>query len=153
MGEPGEVGRVRPDTDWATTFAQARVEDEVILAARFGPNAPGRGAWSSLEAFGQRQVLKAQGRHHGERLVVALTAWQIHGLSLSMTGRVAEHLIWDRSSACVVEVARRPGVTAPRTALFIGSPCRHQAIEVVEQGDGRLTDALLAGSRARSVAR
>jgi hypothetical protein len=125
----------------------------VLVAAPAGPNAPGRSEWSSLEAFGQRQILKSQGRHHGERLVVALTTWQIHALSLSMTGRVVEHLTWDRSTARIVEVPLRPGVTRPGTALFIGSPSRHPAIEVVEHGDGRLTDALLAGLAVPSGAR
>jgi hypothetical protein len=105
-----------------------------------------------LDAFGQRQILKAQGRHHGERLVVALTAWQVHALAISMTGRVVEHLIWDRSTARIIEVPLRPGVTRPGTALFIGSPSRYQAIEVVEHGDGRLSAALLARPPMASVA-
>ena len=108
---------------------------------------------SSLEAFGQRQILKAQGRHHGERLVVALTGWQIHALALSLTGRVAEHLVWNRATAIVRQVPLRPGVSSAGTALFIGSPSRHQAVEVVEHGDGAMSEALLAGRLARSGSR
>jgi hypothetical protein len=153
MGVSGEVGRARPDTEWLAPFAQARVDDEIIAAALFRPNVPGRWACSSLEAFGQRQILKAQGRHHGERLVLALTSWQIHGLALSMTGHVAEHLVWNRATALVLEVPLRPGVSSPGTALFIGSPSRHQAVEVVEHGDGSMSATLLAGRLARSGSR
>jgi hypothetical protein len=153
MGESGDVRRDRPDTEWATAFAQARVDDEVVVAALCGPNAPGRWEFSSFEAFGQRQILKAQGRHHGERLVIALTAWQIHALSLSITGRVVEHLTWDRATACIVEVPLRAGVSVPGTAMFIGSTTRHQAIEVIEHGDGRLLTALLAGGHAHAGSR
>ena len=70
-----------------------------------------------------------------------------------MTGRVVEHLTWDRATARVVEVPLRPGVTAPGPALFIGSSTRHQAIEVVERGDGAMSAALLAGRRTPSVSR
>jgi hypothetical protein len=153
MGVSGGVGRADPDVEWLTPFAQARVDDEVIAAALFRPNGPGRWACSSLDAFGQRQILKAQGRHHGDRLVVALTAWQIHALALTMTGRVAEHLVWNRATALVLEVPLRPGVSSPGTALFIGSPSRQQAVEVVECGDGSMSATLLVGRLARSGAR
>ncbi len=149
----GKVGVRGPDTEWVTRFAQDRVDDEVVAAALFGANAPGRSACSSLEAFGQRQILKAQGRHHGERIVVVLTALHIHALSLSMTGRVVEHLTWDRAAARVLAVPLRPRVTAPGPALFIGSATRHSAIEVVERGDGAMSASLLAGMRTLSVSR
>jgi hypothetical protein len=153
MADSGEVGVGNPDTDWVMPFAQERVDDEVVVAALFGPNAPGRCEFSSLDAFGQRQILKSQGRHHGERIVVALTAAHIHALSLSMTGRVAEHLRWDRATARVVEVPLRPGVIAPGPAVYIGSPSRLQAIEVIERGGTAMSATLLAGRRSRSGAR
>jgi hypothetical protein len=153
MADSGEVGVPNPGTDWVRPFAQERVDDEVVVAALFGPNAPGWSAFSWLDAFGQRQILKAQGRHHGERIVVALTAAHIHALSLSMTGRVAEHLRWDRATTRVVAVSLRHGVAAPGPAVYIGSPTRLQAIEIVERGDTQVTATLLAGRRSHSVSR
>jgi hypothetical protein len=153
MAGSGEVEVRSPATDWARPFAQERLDDEVVAAGLFAPNAPGRCEFSSLDAFGQRQILKSQGRHHGERIVVALTALHIHALSLSMTGRVLENLTWDRSTARVVAMPARPGVIAPGPAVFVGSPTCFPAIEVVERGGSGTTAMLLAGRRAHSVAR
>jgi hypothetical protein len=142
------VDRTRADAThggWVVPFAQARLDDEVVAAGLFRPNAPGRGMWSSLEAFGQRQILKAAGRHHGERIVLALTALHLHGLALSPTGRVVERLRWSRDGIRVSEVPRRAGAVGQGPALVVGPRDGPPTIEVVEDLGSAMCDRLVSG--------
>jgi hypothetical protein len=142
MGMQSE--RVGPavDPEWVTRFAQVHVLDEVLGAARCSPNAPGRHAYASVEAFGDRQLLKAAGRYHGERLVLAATARHLYVLSLSLTGRVIELLRWDRDTARITPVSARPGAPRGSQAVLIEAPSRCQAVELIERDPGSLGDVL-----------
>jgi hypothetical protein len=142
MGMQDEPAGVVADPEWVRRFAQDHVLDEVLCAARCAPNAPGRHTLASVEAFGQRQLLKGAGRYHGERLILAVTARHLFLFSLSLTGRVVERLRWDRATVRLVPVIPRPGVPPGRRALLIEARSLCEAVELVERDPGSLSDLL-----------
>ncbi len=60
-------------------LAQAMIADEVLEAAWFTTNLPGRGDLSPA-GFRERQLLKGRGAYLGERMVLAVTARELIAL-------------------------------------------------------------------------
>ena len=70
-----------PEGSWARELAQPFVEDVVLAASLFKPNAAG-GFELSWSGFSQRQILKARGVYLAERVILGVSAIEACALEL-----------------------------------------------------------------------
>ena len=93
---------------WVRGLVQKRADDVVLAAALCKPNATGAHELASLEALGQRQLLKARGTYLAETVVLGITPLHVHALGLFL-GRwfVRDVACWARAELCATRVAAR----------------------------------------------
>jgi len=117
---------------WALATAQRHVPDVVTRAVVCKPNAPGRSMWSNVDAFGQRQILKAAGLFLAERVIVAITPLEVYALPLTSRGRCYSPLRWDRARAIATRVRPRGESADPDSPAFlISDQHRNHAVELI----------------------
>ena len=101
----------------AHALAQDNIDDEVLIAGTFLPNASGSGELRSLGGLQQRQLLKGRHAYLGERLILALTALHLYVVppmvGLPLVGpRMRSHIAsFDRS-----RILAEPSTCAVRDA-------------------------------------
>ena len=79
--QPPDSRELPSDPDSPSVFhlrTQRVVDDELIAAGLFMPNAVGRGELSTLTGLSQRQAMKCRRRYLGERVLVGLTCLHLY---------------------------------------------------------------------------
>ncbi len=95
---------LRPSCEVAQPFC----DDEVVAAAWFRPNAPGRWELSSFRALGERQLLKSRAAYFAERILVAVTPVEVVAIAMDATAIFRNRLrVWPRCELAVQLIPSR----------------------------------------------
>src|SRR5262249_3016933 len=101
-----------PQGSWARELAQPFVEDVVLAASLFKPNAAG-GFEFSWSGFSQRQMLKARGVYLAERVILGVTAFEACALELVLGHFIVRPLGEWRRADLVLHTVDAHGTTGP----------------------------------------
>jgi len=99
---------------WMRELMQAHADDVVVAAALFKPNAAGLHELTTVDGFGQRQILKARGTYLGERIVIGVTPLHVHARALFLGHRISRAVAcWPRAELRAVPIRALGDVVEP----------------------------------------
>jgi len=140
-----------PERSWARELAQPFVDDVVLAASLFKPNAAG-GFEFSWSGFSQRQMLKARGTYLAERVILGVTAIEACALELALGHFIVRILGRWRRVDLVVHTVDAHGTAGPSgvPALSLADHNRELAELQALRADhetARVVDLLLSDPR------